>query len=96
MKNSTKRFIADTAERAIKVFCYGAFGSWVSRGMDYDTLFTRNNWEAGVVALAASVAVSLGIARRVGAKDSASLLPASIDPPQKKKAAAKKAAARNN
>jgi hypothetical protein len=69
MSSATKRFIADLAERAGKVFIYAYLASWVSRGVEYDTLFTQDN-------------VSVGIARHVGSNDSASLLPANVDPPQ--------------
>jgi hypothetical protein len=82
MSSATKRFIADLAERAGKVFIYAYLASWVSRGVEYDTLFTQDNAEAGVVGLALSLAVSVGIARHVGSNDSASLLPANVDPPQ--------------
>jgi hypothetical protein len=49
MSSATKRFIADLAERAGKVFIYAYLASWVSRGVEYDTLFTQDNAEAGVV-----------------------------------------------
>jgi hypothetical protein len=81
MSNDLKRFLADLAERASRTFLQAYFAAWVAFGMDFDHLFTRNNLEAGVVGLAASVAMSLG-AKRTGANDSASLLPANVDPPQ--------------
>ena len=96
MSKSTLRFLADTAERAAKTFAQAFFAVWLGiGGAQFDTLFTVDNLKAGVVGLALSVATSLG-SKKLGADDSASLLPASIDPPQKKKAAANKAAARHN
>lgn len=98
MSAATKRWLLDTAERSLRTFSQAYFAAWVAFGsMEYETLFTVDNLKAGVVGLAASIAMSLG-AKNVGADDSASLLAADVDPPQdppaKKKAAAKKAAPR--
>lgn len=81
MNDKTKRWLADAAERAARTFGQAYLAAWVALGADFDHLFTRNNLEAGVVGLALSLAVSVG-ARKRGADDSASLLPADVDPPQ--------------
>lgn len=98
MSATTKRWLLDTLERAGRTFGQAYFAAWVAFGsMEFETLFTLDNLKAGVVGLAASVAMSLG-AKQTGADDSASLLPANVDPPQdppaKKKAVAKKAVPR--
>lgn len=80
MTNRTRKFLLDVAERAAKVFVYAYLACWVGTGgTQFDTLFTEDNLEAGVVGLALSLAVSLGIARHVGAENTASLLPAGPD-----------------
>lgn len=95
MTNSTRRFIADTAERAARTAAQGYFAVWLGiGGADFDTLFTLNNVKAAVVAVALSVAMSVG-AKRVAARDSASFLPVGLDPPVKKTPAKKKPASRN-
>lgn len=93
MSDTVKRFLADAAERAAKTFAQFYFGCWMLRAgiLDadlatpnagaYDLLFTADNVKAGVVGVALSIATSLG-SKRLGADDSASLLPADIDPPQ--------------
>lgn len=93
--NASKRWLLDALERAGRTFGQAYLAAWVALGdLSYETLFTVTNLKAGVVGLALSLAVSLG-ARKRGADDSASLLPADVDPPQPvKKAAAKKAPAK--
>lgn len=91
MTNTTKRWLADSLERAGRTFLQAYFGVWFALGADFDHLFVRDNFEGGVVGLALSLAVSVG-AKQAGADDSASLLPADVDPPQKKAAPVKKAA----
>jgi hypothetical protein len=81
MSAATKRWLLDTAERGARTFAQAYFGVWFAFGADFDHLFTRDNLEGGVVGLALSVALSVG-AKRLGAEDSASLLPADVDPPQ--------------
>jgi hypothetical protein len=77
-----QRWALDTLERAAKTFVQAYLSVWIAiGGTSFDTLFTRDNLEAGVVGLALAVASAVG-ARRVGAPDSASLLPADTDPPQ--------------
>jgi hypothetical protein len=79
--STTGRWLADTGERAGRTFLQGYFAVWLAFGAGFDTLFTLDNLKAGVVATALSVAMSMG-AKKAGANDSASLLPASVDPPQ--------------
>ena len=93
MKDKTKRFLADGGERAFKTFWQFYFGLWTLRVGLFDTgvaeghvaafdlLFTWDNVKAGVVGVALSFASSLA-SKRAGADDSASLLPANVDPPQ--------------
>lgn len=74
--------MADSAERAARTFVQSYLACWLAAGAaDYDELFTVTNLKAGVVGLALSLAVSVGAKKR-GADDSASLLPADVDPPQ--------------
>lgn len=63
----------DVAERAVKVFLFAYFARWFEAGREFDVLFTRDNFEAGVIGLAASLAWNLG-AKNIGDKDSASVL----------------------
>lgn len=64
----------DVAERGVRVFVYSYLATWVGAGTKFDVLFTRNNVEAGVIGLALSVAVSVGV-KNIGDKDSASIFP---------------------
>lgn len=93
MSATTKRWLLDTGERAGRTFLQAYFAVWLALGAGYETLFTLENLKGGVVGVALSVAMSVG-AKKTGADDSASLLPANVDPPQDppKKAARKKAA----
>lgn len=93
MSAKTKRWLADALERAGRTAAQAYLAVWIANGASYETLFTRTNLEGAVVGLALSLAVSVG-AKQAGADDSASLLPADVDPPQpvKKRAPAKKAA----
>lgn len=82
MSGDLKRWIADTLERAGRTFVQAYLAAWVAAGdTQYDLLFTITNLKAGVVGLALAVAFSVG-AKQTGANDSASLLPATVDPPQ--------------
>lgn len=93
MTDKTKRFLLDTLERAARTALQAYLAVWVAGTPDYDHLFTRSNFEGAVVGLALSIAMSVG-AKKAGADDSASLLPANVDPPQpvRKRAPAKKPA----
>lgn len=81
MSSDLRRWALDTAERAGKTFVQAYLAVWVVAGADFDHLFTRDNAEGGVVGLALAVAAAVG-AKQIGANDSASLLPADVDPPQ--------------
>lgn len=94
MSATTKRWLLDTLERAGRTFLQAYFAVWLTVGSaEYETLFTVTNLKAGVVGVALSLAMSVG-AKKTGADDSASLLPADVDPPQDppKKAAPRKRA----
>lgn len=94
MTATTRRFLWDTGERSAKTFFQSYFAVWITvGGAEFDTLFTVDNLKAGVVGVALSIATSLG-SKRLGADDSASLLPEGTDPPVKRKAAKKKAVAK--
>lgn len=93
VNNTITRFIADSLERAGKTFAQFYLGTWMLRAgvLDstmhrdgtaaFDLLFTETNLKAGIVGVALSFATSIG-SKQIGANDSASLLPANIDPPQ--------------
>lgn len=67
-------FIKDTAERAIRTFLQAYLSVWLVTGADFDGLADAENLKAGVVAVALSVAMSMGL-KKVGAnKDSGSVL----------------------
>lgn len=93
MSPTTKRWLLDAAERAGRTALQAYMAVWIAAGATYETLFTRDNLEGAIVGVALSVAMSVGAKKR-GADDSASLLPADVDPPQPVKKAAKKAAPR--
>jgi hypothetical protein len=70
---STK-FIKDSIEQAVKTFITAYLGAWVAAGSDFDALVDTATLKVGVVALAASVAMSMGL-KKVGTnKDSSSIL----------------------
>jgi hypothetical protein len=70
---STK-FIKDSIEHAVKTFITAYLGAWVAAGSDFDALVDTATLKVGVVALAASVAMSMGL-KKVGTnKDSSSIL----------------------
>ena len=62
-------YLRDLAERASRTFVQGYLTAWLIGGPNYDTLFTFSNLKYGVVALALSVAMSLGL-KSVGTKNS--------------------------
>jgi hypothetical protein len=57
---STK-FIKDAAERAVKTFIQAYLAAWVVAGSDFDALTDMANVKIGVVAVAASIAMSMGL-----------------------------------
>lgn len=81
MTDARKRWLADSAERAARTFLQAYFAVWITAGGGFDYLFTADNLKGGVVGVALSVAMSVGALKR-GADDSASYLPADVDPPQ--------------
>jgi hypothetical protein len=67
-------FIKDTAERAARTFIQGYLGSWLATGADFDGLVNTDNLKVGVVAVALSIAMSMGL-KKVGTnKESGSVL----------------------
>lgn len=83
----SKQFWADLAERAVKAAVWAAGAVILA---DKTGTLTGVDWLALLnvagYALVASIVVNFAAAKAgVGAKDSASLLPASLDPPKKRK-----------
>jgi len=70
----TVTFIKDTAERAARTFLQGYLGSWLATGADFDGLVKTGNLKVGVVAVALSVAMSLGLKKVGSNKESGSVL----------------------
>ncbi len=67
-------FIKDTAERAARTFIQGYLGAWIATGADFDGLIDMENLKVGAVAVALSIAMSMGL-KKVGTnKDSGSVL----------------------
>ena len=60
-----KQFIKETLERAARTFLQAYLSVWLVSGTDFDSLFQKENWQAGVVAVALSIAMSLGL-KKVG------------------------------
>lgn len=58
MKSS---FIKETAERAARTFLQAYLGVWVATGADFDGLVDSDNLKTGVVAVALSIAMSMGL-----------------------------------
>jgi len=67
-------FMKDTAERAARTFLQGYLGSWLATGADFDGLIASDNLKVGVVAVALSIAMSMGLKKVGSNKDSASVL----------------------
>jgi hypothetical protein len=67
-------FVKDTVERAVRTFLQGYFGAWFATGADFDGLVAMDNLKVGVVAVALSVAMSMGLKNVGSNKDSASVL----------------------
>jgi hypothetical protein len=70
---STK-FIKDIAERAVKTFVQAYLAAWVVAGSDFDALTDVANVKIGVVAVAASIAMSMCLKNVGPNKDSASAI----------------------
>lgn len=59
--------IGNIADRAVRTFAYTFLGAWIGvGGASFDNLFTVDNLKAGVVGLALSLAVSLGVTANRG------------------------------
>jgi hypothetical protein len=54
-------FVKDTAERAVKTFFQGYLGVWLATGADFEGLVSTDNLKVGVVAVALSIAMSMGL-----------------------------------
>ena len=55
------KFSKEVAERAVRTFVQGYLAYWMVNGADFDGLIAGDSLKAGVVALALSVAMSLGL-----------------------------------
>jgi hypothetical protein len=70
----TTSFMKDTAERAARTFIQGYLGSWLATGADFDGLMDTANLKVGVVAVALSIAMSMGLKKVGSNKESGSVL----------------------
>lgn len=70
----TISFVRDTAERAARTFLQGYLGAWLATGADFDGLVSTDNLKVGVVAVALSVAMSMGLKKVGPNKNSGSVL----------------------
>jgi len=68
------KFVKDTAERAARTFLQGYLGAWLAGGADADGLWATDNLKVGVVAVALSVAMAMGLKKVGSNKESASAL----------------------
>ena len=67
-------FIKQVVEQAVKTFVTAFLGAWVAAGSDFDGLTDSNNLKIGVTAVAASIAMSMGLKEVGSNKDSVSAL----------------------
>jgi len=67
-------FSKDVLERAARTFLQGYLGAWLATGADFDGLVSTDNLKVGVVAVALSVAMSMGLKKVGPNKNSASVL----------------------
>ena len=70
----TTSFVRDTVERAARTFLQGYLGAWLATGADFDGLVSTDNLKVGVVAVALSVAMSMGLKKVGPNKNSGSVL----------------------
>jgi hypothetical protein len=66
------KFWKEAAERAARTFVQAYLSIWLVTGADFDGLTNPDNLKAGVVAVAMSVAMSMGLKKAGPNKDSAS------------------------
>jgi len=67
-------FSKDVLERAARTFLQGYLGAWLATGADFDGLVSADNLKVGVVAVALSVAMSMGLKKVGPNKNSASVI----------------------
>jgi hypothetical protein len=67
-------FIKQAVEQAVKTFVTAFLGAWVAAGSDFDALTDSANLKIGVTAVAASIAISMGLKKVGSNKDSVSVL----------------------
>ena len=67
-------FIKQAVEQAVKTFVTAFLGAWVAAGSDFDALTDSANLKIGVTAVAASIAMSMGLKKVGSNKDSVSVL----------------------
>jgi len=67
-------FIKQIVEQAVKTFITAYLGAWVAAGSNFDALTDTNNLKIGVTAVAASIAMSMGLKKVGSNKDSVSVL----------------------
>lgn len=68
------KFLKDTAERAARTFLQAYLGAWVATGADFDGLIKADNLKVGVVAVALSIAMAMGLKKVGPNKNSASVI----------------------
>lgn len=68
----SQQFIKEVAERAGRTFLQAYLSIWLVAGATFDELVDVDNLKAGVVAVALSIAMSLGLKKVGPNKDSAS------------------------
>jgi hypothetical protein len=67
-------FMKDAAERGAKTFVQAYLGVWMVTGADFDGLIASDNLKTGIVAVALSIAMSMGLKKVGPNKDSASVV----------------------
>jgi hypothetical protein len=67
-------FSKDVLERAVRTFLQGWLGAWLATGADFDGLVSTDNLKVGVVAVALSIAMSMGLKNVGKNKNSASII----------------------
>lgn len=70
----SSKFLKDTVERAARTFVQGYLGSWLATGADAEGLWATSNLKVGLVAVALSIAMAMGLKKVGPNKDSASVI----------------------